>query len=636
MTEFRNSYHFVNRKPPRPEDCRALPEQQADYGLGPDICDGHAAYAPGTHSGRIRCRVTLVCPTVIGGKRHSGETLNRYSWVEPFLFNGKPAIPATSLKGLISAIAESASRAPYRVLADEKLTVAWSERNPTGGFIRYRHYEGNSTKKGGTLTRVQDHVEPQSRPLALHSAGKARRVTRSEVNPVEAMFGFIRENASKGPPGTLPKATPAKGTPVAAAGKLRFSHALPGGGWQTRACDEFFVKGDIQPDGRYIPSGVKLVRLKEQSQPMKEYVKDGQSMRSATPNFYFIHKTHPDTFIAKSDFAANPRNYTLQGAKFYLHHPDATTATPWKTADDRKSHRDLERKAAAAVLRAGIVFDFHIDFDNLSDHELCILCYALRPSGRYRHKIGLGRALGLGSIRIDIVDLVTIVRATRYSPAGVFADDPRQPRGAAPGAQADTGMAWRDAHDCWLRQNDSGARTALLAIGETHNFDVDAAHPRDDTPVPWVPLIESKYQGRATANAERDSFKWFVENDQTWRQPLPPIGEDGRLPTLFTEQPPTNASGATNPVPTPTPGAGAAPRTTAVAPAGPDEERGTLKFCAKGRRGWYAFIVPDFGAPDIHVSEPLCLQAGLTTAAPGAAVGFVRGDGNSAAQVRLV
>ena len=623
MTDFRNSYHFVPRKPPMASHLKQLPDNQKDYGLGEDIAEGHAAYAPGTQSGRIRCQVTLECPTVIGGKRTSPTT--GYSIVEPFLFKGLPALPASSLKGMLSSVAESVARAPYRVLDDSKLTVAYQTGNRNLGFTFIRHAKGDRNE-ANKIGSVHDYVAPDSRPLAILAPGK---VTRSMVNPVEAMFGFVRDVA-KG-------AAVNKGTVVSAAGKLRVSHALPSGDWAAKPAEDYFLAGD-HPGGATYPVQVRLVRLKEQGQPMKEPKTAPQhgnsppeykNLRSATPNFYFVEKSTPNTYIAKKDFGTKtPSDYQTQGGKFYLHHPD-TQSQPWKTAAPAPADAGAGRKAAVAVMKAGITFDFHIDFDNLSPHELNILCYALRPSPRFRHKIGLGRGLGLGSIRIDIQDMTLVDRTSRYLAQNVWADDPR----STAGSDTTLAEACVKAHDTWLNANDPGARQALLAIGETHRFD-DAGRALLELPVLWVPLTEGKFQARATAAAESDSFAWFAKNDKPGaQQPLPPIGANG-VPILGTDvapvAPPGGAGGNGQ-----TRGRPAQDRGPALEPS---EKAGRLKSCKKdGRGAWLAVVIPDDSSGEVSVDNALCLRAGLNRARENARVAYrLKLDGRSAKSLRLI
>ena len=99
MTDFINSYHFVDSgEPETPEGWRA-DVQNVDvrnFGLTDDTAiDGHAVYAADGKSGRIICTLKLENPTVLGGKREGQDP----AFVLPYLFQNKPALPATSIKG---------------------------------------------------------------------------------------------------------------------------------------------------------------------------------------------------------------------------------------------------------------------------------------------------------------------------------------------------------------------------------------------------------------------------------------------------------------------------------------------------------------------------------------------------------
>ncbi|RMF03186.1 MAG: hypothetical protein D6773_07670, partial [Alphaproteobacteria bacterium] len=124
---FRNPYHFV---PVREGKC-ASEKRKERFGRtrlddfhehGPSsfasedepLGHGHALYAEGSLSGRIICRIEAETPIVIGARRYTKK--GDYARVEPFEIDGRPAIPATSLKGLFSSIAEAASGSAMRVL----------------------------------------------------------------------------------------------------------------------------------------------------------------------------------------------------------------------------------------------------------------------------------------------------------------------------------------------------------------------------------------------------------------------------------------------------------------------------------------------------------------------------------------
>lgn len=515
--EFRNAFHFVPRKPPLLEDLRALPIDQAPFGLTPQtLADGHAVYADGTHSGRIVCTVTLECPVVIGAKRHTKQQKEKPSEVEPFLFKGRPAIPASSMKGVISAVAEAASRAPYRVLENMMLSVAYS---PSGDPRKNWKPVESGSNPAGMGTSFEYFNEGQH-PASL---------SRSQVSPAEAMFGYVRDAAGS---------EDTKGRLMAVAGKLRFSHALLDGDWLEKRDDELFLAGDNLRPSTDIPDAGRYTTVKELTQPMKDPKRkipgpNDDKLRSAVPSFYFRSRDSQkkDDFITKVDFANNPPSqFEAMGGKFYLHHDQPNQGEPWKS---RLSTTKTDRRAAVRPLRAGVTFCFDIDFDNLTDRELNLLCFALRPSERFRHKIGMGKALGLGSIRIDPVSLVLIDRRKRYSAKGLFTPEPRAHQ---PGEASRSDIVSRAAtHQEWLAQNDARALKALRLIGETHDFDGKGGAD-SKVPVLWVPLAESRFRVRhASALAETESYSWFSNNEKSPnKQRLKPIGSSETIPTLRT------------------------------------------------------------------------------------------------------
>ncbi len=120
MTKFHNPYHFI--------PCET--ELKGDW-LNVDAfkkgqCGHitHARYAEGDafFHGRLVCRLTTKTPLFIGGsvRQKGGEEESGH--VEPFKLEGERAIPASSLRGLISSIAEAASNSSMRILKNQPLS----------------------------------------------------------------------------------------------------------------------------------------------------------------------------------------------------------------------------------------------------------------------------------------------------------------------------------------------------------------------------------------------------------------------------------------------------------------------------------------------------------------------------------
>lgn len=144
----------------------------------------------------------------------------------------------------------------------------------------------------------------------------------------------------------------------------------------------------------------------------------------------YFKRTNGQEYFRRKEL--NPENFLLRGAKHYLHahskpksdgtrevHPldscglrDPNGKAPWET---HHPHDDLAQKSQVSLVLAGESFQFQIDFDNLSAQELEILLYALRPSDSFRHKLGMGKPIGLGTVRIDIEQLDLVDRIARYA-----------------------------------------------------------------------------------------------------------------------------------------------------------------------------------------------------------------------------
>jgi hypothetical protein len=138
---FHNPYHFVpvkGRDSPHWVARNSL-ERLADIGPEDPLARlSHARYLnqpaeqtqpsgqdsrAGCYSGRILCRLEAERPFFIGARRSQEATETSPAEVEPFELEPTiPAIPASSLRGLISSLAEAASGSALRVLHNAMLS----------------------------------------------------------------------------------------------------------------------------------------------------------------------------------------------------------------------------------------------------------------------------------------------------------------------------------------------------------------------------------------------------------------------------------------------------------------------------------------------------------------------------------
>lgn len=92
------------------------------------------------------------------------------------------------------------------------------------------------------------------------------------------------------------------------------------------------------------------------------------------------------------NFAAN-----IPGRKVYVNHPQPVTLN---------SKIPTQNNTTIEPLAEGNIFRFQIDFDNLFPWELGLLLYTLELEPGMAHRFGHGKPLGLGSVKIDVRDIL--------------------------------------------------------------------------------------------------------------------------------------------------------------------------------------------------------------------------------------
>ena len=254
---------------------------------------------------------------------------------------------------------------------------------------------------------------------------------------------------------------------------------------------------------------------KEPYQTEEVLLKILDSPKPPCPSFYFKPKnvTSGNNFIAKKSL--NPCEHIPQGRKFYLHKHDASDK-PWETQHENEGQ---DRKSRISPLRTGLNFYFHIDFDNLSRRELSLLCYALKPSENYRHKIGMGKPIGLGKIEIIPEGLFIIDRKKRYSEDDIFSSNRyhkswvREPENFAKltdtykkekqAVNLDTMDSFEELRKDFEDSMDPDIKKALELIGDPNNVKCSVHTPQ---------VI------KAGTDLEQKTYEWFMANEKLGSQ----------------------------------------------------------------------------------------------------------------------
>ncbi len=656
--KFHNPYHFV----PLPRTGKpgngwkaAQPYHQASP---PCLEAGHSRFAKDRHTGRIACTLTTVTPIFIGAQRYREASDEEPAGIAPYELRGRPAIPATSLRGMISAIAEAASGSAMRVLdagrpmsyrmetnqthkkvgmviqhksgtlyirdltantktkyrSGDKITIDGQEKalfefadeldlekfyyqDPNNNHIYYSS-EGAGRIRGKfrvmnarrrnfpksaqhrdffieiptALNRRECHEipkpvladfharadeiserfnkpdAPNDRLLPYHPLGTRRNpdprrfgarirlkagdlvyfsldkenkvsdlalsaiwrgskgrleafiedkellpfnAARNRLSPAERVFGFVEERAGE-------EETP-RGSAAAYAGHVRFSAAR----WN-----------ETLPENADSPYQEEVT------------LKILDSPKPPSPALYFTNKRGNIARIGKEQL--NPQDHVPQGRKFYLHKQNpAGDDDPWRTRDEGAR---LKQKARITPLRRKLTFTFQMDFDNLDDFELGMLLYALNPNDNFHHKIGMGKPLGLGSVKITIDKLQLSDRQARYKREGPFAASKEEDTSSWKAIDEEE---WRKIRDHSFRQAISQIQPQILEALET------LGKPDSVTAPVQYPQVAS-IDGRPLTQRqqEQENYRWWVANDRPNRRHSPPEAQQlkpvggAKLPVL--------------------------------------------------------------------------------------------------------
>jgi hypothetical protein len=251
------------------------------------------------------------------------------------------------------------------------------------------------------------------------------------------------------------------------------------------------------------------------------------SPKPPSPAMYFHPNGRPGEWQPKAKLA--PQKNAPNGRKYYVHH--APNQDTWSTGEGHR-HSNLKQKLRCRPMESGQDFWFTIAFDNLSKAELQLLRTAIEPSDDFQHRLGLGKALGLGSVKLAAEALLLSDRKARYACDGL-----RTPRyahclrgqGCDPNAwpqalsrEADAvkqAAPWPEPQA--LKDDrliDRATLAKLLVVG-------DPAALREG-----IPVMHPLTQGQS--DPEDETFQWFVQNDRAGHQALQPIRPGHKLPTL--------------------------------------------------------------------------------------------------------
>ncbi len=349
-------------------------------------------------------------------------------------------------------------------------------------LFQRRDLTGTKVPIGGSVHRAFERVSPDLVPL---HAG------RTQLTLAEQLFGFVEQG----------------GKERALAGRLRFAHAMAESG---------------PPEGGWYDAPVLLKILASPKPP--------------SPALYFGNQR----YLSKQslDF----RKHAPQGRKFYLHHREEDVEA--RNYESRQlESKTMKQKARVRPLKKNTRFLFHVDFENLTREELGYLRYALRPTEKFRHKLGMAKPLGFGKIRIDLLALCFTNRRTGYQSDRLFG-----PKFHRMESRIDA-EAWRNLSSQLARRYRHEAEAVTALPGEAQALpgcDALLAEVQESIPEEVRAALEllgdpAKVEELNTEvcypvllgkKAEGENFRWFMTNDKSKKKALPPLEPGKPLPAL--------------------------------------------------------------------------------------------------------
>lgn len=180
---FHNPYVFIPFPTPRPDDPH-LPWVDADaLREGRAAHHSHARYAADALHGELRCRLTTTTPVFIGAGDADAalQKPNTPALKAAYRLGGQLAIPATSLRGLLSSLHESLTASRMRVAGDGIWSVRAAEQEALplrGVMCRVEGRRADGTRTSYWAIRADDdgriHPIPRAPLMRLNALADER------------------------------------------------------------------------------------------------------------------------------------------------------------------------------------------------------------------------------------------------------------------------------------------------------------------------------------------------------------------------------------------------------------------------------------------------------------------------------
>ena len=243
----------------------------------------------------------------------------------------------------------------------------------------------------GNRVRYFGHSPNFRIPARLNLPGETRAANPRDFVPdhlrknpkpdlADAIFGWVEEKEwveEKDGRGRKIRKERVIGPPGQRAGRVFFSDAH----FESAANGLWFKEEPITP---HVLSGPKPTTFQHY------LVQDGKAGQNGH---------HPDNKAALAHYGTPPDETQIRGYKLYWHR--GTTPDIEASATELAHPTQLTR---IKPLQAEVRFRFKVHFENLRPEELGVLWWSLALPGesdkQYRHKLGMGKPLGMGAVAI--------------------------------------------------------------------------------------------------------------------------------------------------------------------------------------------------------------------------------------------
>ncbi len=314
----------------------------------------------------------------------------------------------------------------------------------------------------------------------------------------------------------------------------------------------------------------------------------------------------PDKRVELAHFGSPQSETKIRGHKFYWH----KGSNPDIQADEKEIKKHPTQYTKMMPLNPGVLFKTKIRFENLLPEEIGALWWALTLPGDatngYKHKLGMGKPLGMGAVSIKNTSLQLTKRLTNDANTGyyqkLFGDHTWY---ISPTLTDSSDFVKKFEEFILIEKKIAPEKQNLSQVNRIQELLEMLKWQGEKPDEDWVEL--TRYM--EIEHTEKIKDKEVKYNEYKSRPVLPsPFGVWSRLESSQPEEEPRSSSRSK-------------PNLSSQSSEKKESATGTVKWYRKGDYGYHGYIQPDNGTEDIHVDEKNIKnnQAGLK---PGQKVRF--------------